>query len=98
MAVAVHVVIRGLSPEQYDRVRDEVGWLEQPPDGGILHLTWWDGEDCHNMDAWETEAAFAAFGEDRLGPAMAKLGIDAPVEPTFRPAHEVFTPQAVALT
>jgi hypothetical protein len=34
------------------------------------------------------EAAFAAFGEQRLGPAMAELGIDAPVEPTFHPAHE----------
>jgi hypothetical protein len=98
MAVAVHVVIRGLSPEQYDQVREEVGWLERAPDGGILHLTWWEGDDCHNMDAWESEAAFATFGESRLGPALAKLGIDAPVEPTVHPAHEVFTPQAVALT
>jgi hypothetical protein len=98
MAVAVHVVIPGLSKEEYDQVRAEVGWLDRAPDGGILHLTWWDGEDCHNMDAWESEAAFAAFGETRLGPAMAKLGIDRPVEPTFHPAHEVFVPEAVTLT
>jgi hypothetical protein len=98
MAVAVHVLIRGITRDEYDRVRAEVGWLDVPPDGGLSHLTWWEGDDCHNMDAWESEAAFAAFGQDRLGPAMAKLGIDAPVEPTFHTAHEVFMPRAVTLT
>ena len=97
MAVAVHVVLPGISKEQYDQVRAEVGWLERPPDGGISHLTWWEGDDCHNIDAWESEAAFEAFGQDRLGPAMAKLGLDVPVESTLHAAHEVYTPQAVKL-
>jgi hypothetical protein len=26
------------------------------PDGGIAHLTWWDGADCHNLDAWDSKA------------------------------------------
>jgi hypothetical protein len=98
MAVAVHVVLRGVSREQYDAVRAEVGWLERPPTGGISHLTWWEGEDCHNIDAWESEDAFNAFGNDRLGPAMAKLGIAVTPEVTFHPAHEVYTPQSVKLT
>jgi hypothetical protein len=98
MAVAVHVVLRGVSREQYDAVRAAVGWLERPPTGGISHLTWWEGEDCHNIDAWESEDAFNAFGNDRLGPAMAKLGIAVTPELTFHPAHEVYTPQSVKLT
>ena len=98
MPVVVHVVLPGVTEEQYNQVRAEVGWLERPPDGGITHTAWWEGEDCHNMDSWESEAAFAAFGQDRLGPAMAKLGIDVPVQPVFHPAHEVFAPQAVTLT
>jgi hypothetical protein len=98
MAVVVHVVLRGVSPEQYDRVRAEVGWLERAPDGGLAHLTWWEGADCHNVDAWESEAAFNAFGADRLGPGMATLGIAAEPEVTFHPAHEVFAPRAVTLT
>jgi hypothetical protein len=53
--------------------------------------------DCHNTDAWESEAAFAASGQDRLGPAMAKLGLDTEPEVTFHQAHEVFAPQAVTL-
>ena len=98
MAVVTHVLLRGVSKEQYDAVRDEVGWLETAPDGGLAHLTWWEGDDNHNVDAWESEGAFGAFAETRLGPAMAKLGIDVQPEVTFHPAHEVFTPQVLRLT
>ena len=98
MAVVAHVVLAGVSPEQYDNIRTETNWLGKAPDGGLAHLTWWVGSDCHNIDAWESEDAFAAFGNDRLGPAMAKLGIDAVPEVTFHSAHEVFAPKAVTLT
>ena len=98
IAVVAHVILRGVSREQYDAVRAEVGWLESLPDGGHAHIAWWEGADNHNIDAWETEAAFQAFGESRLGPAMAKLGINVAPEVTFHPAHEVFTPQVLRLT
>lgn len=97
MPVIVHVILRGITPEQYDRVRAEVGWLERAPAGGYSHVTWWEGNDCHNLDAWESEAAFNAFGEERLGPGMAKLGIEVEPEVIFHPAHEVYTPRSVKL-
>jgi hypothetical protein len=97
MAIVAHVILRGVSPEQYDRVRAETGWLERPPSGGYTHLTWWEGGDCHNTDAWESEAAFNAFGADRLGPAMAKLGINVMPEVTFHPAHEVYAHKPITL-
>lgn len=95
MAVLVHVLLRGLSREQYDAVRDEVKWLEETPDGVLGHLTWGEGDDNHNCVARESEEAFGAFGQNRPGPALAKLGIDIQPEVTFHPAHEVFTPQVV---
>ena len=98
MALVVHVLLRGVSKEQYNAVRDEVQWLETAPEGGLAHLAWWEGDDNHNIDAWESEAAFGAFAETRLGPAMGKLGIDVQPEVTFHPAHEVFTPQVLRLT
>jgi hypothetical protein len=98
MAVIAHVVLRGVTPEQYDAVRAEANWLGEAPDGGISHVTWWEGADCHNLDAWESEAAFGAFGENRLGPAMAKVGIQSEPEASFHPAHEVFLPRAVTIT
>jgi hypothetical protein len=98
MAVIAHVLLRNVTKAQYDALRAEVGWLERAPDGGLTHMTWWEGSDCHNVDAWESEAAFDAFGADRLGPAMAKLGIAAQPEATFHPAHEVFVAKAVTIT
>jgi ketosteroid isomerase-like protein len=94
MAVIAEITLRGITREQYDAVRERTGWLERPPEGGLAHLTWWEGEDCHNLDGWESEEAFAAFGEGRLAPAMADLGIDVPPIAVFHPAHEVYTPRA----
>lgn len=93
MAVIAEVTLRGVNKEQYDALRERVGWLAHLPEGGLAHLTWWDGQDCRNVDSWESEAAFAAFGEQRLGPALAALGLDVEPEVIFHPAHEVFTPR-----
>jgi ketosteroid isomerase-like protein len=94
MAVVVHVTLRGVTPAEYDAVREQAGWIEHPPTGGISHTTWWEGDDCHNVDAWESEEAFATFAERRLGPAMAAVGVTAEPETTFHPAHEAYTPRA----
>lgn len=98
MAVIANFILPGLSREDYDRVREAVDWLSNPPTGGIAHLTWWEGEDCYNVDVWEDDAAFASFTEDRLGPAMAELGLQVEPRVTFHPAHEVFAPKAVTIT
>ena len=100
MAVIAHVILRGVTRAQYDAVRKEVGWLdpEREPEGGLSHVTWWDGDDNHNIDAWESEEAFNAFGKDRLGPGMAKAGVNVQPEVTFHPAHEVFTPRILRIT
>jgi ketosteroid isomerase-like protein len=97
MAVVARVTLRGVTREQYDAVRAQAGWIEQPPAGGISHTTWWEGEDCHNLDAWESEAAFAAFGEHRLGPALAAVGVAAEPEVTVMAAHEVFVPRTTII-
>ena len=98
MTLIAHVILRGVSQEQYDAVRAECGWLEEVPVGGLAHLSWWEGDDNHSMDAWESEEDFGRFGEDRLGPAMAKVGVTAQPEVTFHPSHEVFLPAATTLT
>ncbi len=98
MAVVAHVILRGVSPDQYDAVRAATGWVETRPRAPTRTSHGGRAKTNHNVDAWESEAAFAAFGQDRLGPAMAKLGINVAPEVTFHPAHEVFTPQSVTLT
>jgi ketosteroid isomerase-like protein len=94
MTMIAEVTLRGVSPAEYDALRDRARWLEDAPAGGLAHLTWWEGADCHNIDAWESEEACAAFGEQRLAPAMAALGITQAPEVTVHDAHEVFVPRA----
>jgi hypothetical protein len=98
MAVVADFILPGLSPEDYDRIRAAVDWLDNPPERGIAHVTWWEGDDCHNVDVWEDEASMGAFIETRLGPAMAELGIQVEPQVTFHPAHEAFAPSAVRIT
>jgi hypothetical protein len=94
MAIIAHIVLPGLTTDQYDAVRRAVGWLERPPEGGMVHLAWWEGPDNHNVDGWANEDAVNAFAQNRLGPAMAELGIAIEPQITIHPAHEVFAPQA----
>jgi hypothetical protein len=98
MTVIAHVVLENVSRQQYDAVRTACGWLEHQPDGGLAHLSWWEGDDNHNIDVWESEEAFARFGETRLGPAMAQIGVSVEPKVTFQLAHEVYLPQAATLT
>jgi hypothetical protein len=85
VAVIAHVVLEGVTREQYDAVRAACGWLEETPAGGLAHLAWWEGDDNHNIDAWKSEEAFAAFGNDRLGPAIARVGVNVEPRVTFTP-------------
>jgi hypothetical protein len=73
MAVVAHVVLRGVSRAQYDAVRSTADWLNKPSEGGLSHVTWWEGDDCHNVDSWDSEQAFQAFGESRLGQRWRRL-------------------------
>jgi hypothetical protein len=98
VAVIAHVLLEGVTREQYDAVRAACGWLEETPTGGLAHLAWWEGDDNHNIDAWESEEAFAAFGNDRLGPALAQVGVNVEPRVTFHPAHEVFLPVKTTVT
>lgn len=97
MAVVAEVVLRGVSRDQYDAVRQAAGWLAEGPVGGLGHLTWWESDDCHSVDAWEDEAAFDVFATDRLGPAMDQVGVSVEPQVTFHAAHEVFLPRQLTL-
>jgi hypothetical protein len=95
MPVVLEVVFPGLSPDQCDQLKAKVGWVEKPPAGGISHIVWWDGDDYHGVDVWESEEARGAFGSDRMGSAAAELGIRMDVTPTFHQPHEVLIVETV---
>ena len=67
MAVVLEVVFPGLSPAQYDQLKEKVGWVTSPPVGGVSHIVWWEGDDCHGIDVWESEEAWGALVKNGWG-------------------------------
>lgn len=79
-------------PDQYDAVRAGVGWLDNQPSGGRVHLAAFSDNALHITDVWDSVEDFQAFATDRLMQVIQKLGI--PGEPVieFLPLHEAYCP------
>jgi heme-degrading monooxygenase HmoA len=81
------------TPDQYDAVDAALDGKGNPPDGLIAHTARQAGDKMHIVDVWESEAAFGAFAESRLGPTIAEaLGDDAPdaPQPKFTELHNAY--------
>ena len=92
MAIMLLYKWEGTTPEQYDAVRAGVGWLENPPTGGRVHVTAFSENALHITDVWDSAEDFQAFAEQRLLPVIQQVGI--PGEPTIEilPLHEAYCP------
>jgi hypothetical protein len=91
MAIVMQMQWDGVTTEQYDAVRERVGWERDAPDGAIFHVSWFGDGALHVVDAWDSADAFQRFVDARLMP-VAKGEFDLPGEPTVEvaPAHRVF--------
>lgn len=90
MAVVLAMHWAGVTPEQYDTVRDAVGWEEISPAGGQVHVAWFDEQGLHVTDVWESQQAFETFFAEHLAPAIQKAGIAGTPETGFSPLHRRF--------
>ena len=67
MAVFMEMEMQ-VTPDQYDAVDAAIDPKGDPPDGLIAHTARFDGDTLKVLDIWESEEAFGAFAESRLGP------------------------------
>ena len=65
-----------ISREQYDKLEEELG--SHKPEGLIVHAAGESGSGIRIIDVWESKQQFELFQSERLGPAMRKVGIEAP--------------------
>ena len=81
MAVC-RIIETGVSPEQYEKIRDKVGARDNPPDGGQLHIAAisTDGT-IRIIEVWDTREQAEAFSE-KVRAARQEMGAGAmpPVE------------------
>jgi hypothetical protein len=94
MAIVMNLRWKGVTPAQYDRACELVGWEVDHPQGGRYHVAWFDDEGLRVTDIWDSAEEFEAFVQSRLMPGVAEAGIEGEPEVEVVPAHRTFEPYA----
>lgn len=92
MAIMMQMRWEGVTPEQYDTVRDRVNWEGDAPTGGLLHVAAFDGNTLLVNDAWDSAEDFQRFVDTRLMPAVQQVGIQGEPQVEIYPAHRYYNP------
>jgi hypothetical protein len=79
----------GFTPEQYDALRDVVGWDRDVPEGMRFHVASFGDGILRMTDVWDSEEQFGVFVETRIVPGLQQLGIAGQPEMLVAPAHEL---------
>ena len=74
--------------EAFNRYRAEAP-IEPAPEGAIVHQVAFDEDGLLVIDVWEDEAQLKAFNENRIFPALNRLGIT-PAEPKVLQVHALW--------
>jgi hypothetical protein len=87
----------GVTPEQYEEARSRVAWETDVPDGAVLHIAGFDGDDLRVTDVWESPEQFQSFVDGRLMPAVQEIGIEGEPEIRLYPVQAIFNPKVPAV-
>jgi len=96
MSVVMTMRWAGVTPEQYDQVRELVRWEEDTPAGASLHVAYFEGGAMYVTDVWDSQADFERFFADRLAAAIKQAGIGGEPETGFRPLYRRFVAPGVS--
>jgi ketosteroid isomerase-like protein len=88
MAIVTVFDGRDIPIDRYDAAVEHGGAAVWAPADRSLHHCYESWTGFVVVDVWECEEAFARFGEEVIGPAMAATGIEG-LEPSIHPLHRV---------
>ena len=92
MATVMNMHWPEVSKNQYEETRRQVGWETNVPKGAKFHVAWFAKDGLHVLDLWESQADFERFVNDRLMPAVKRIGIQGQPKVQFESAHAIFAP------
>lgn len=92
MAIAVNMLVHGGGADLYDRVDRRVRPPGDPPPGLLFHAVGPAHDGWRIFEVWETLADRERFVAERLGPALAELGIDVQVDTDAYELHSFTAP------
>jgi hypothetical protein len=83
MATVMRVRWEGVTEDQYEQTRKQVGWDRDIPDGAKLHVAGFSDGGLNVLQA---------FRDQRLGPAVQQIDIQGEPDVSFYPMHACFGP------
>jgi hypothetical protein len=86
----------GVTVDQYEEARSLVNWEGDVPDGAVLHIAGFDGDDLRVTDVWESPEQFQRFVDERLMPGVKEIGIEGEPEVRLYPLQAIFNPKVPA--
>ena len=92
MAIVMNMRWEGVTPEQYEQAREQVGWEQRRPEGGIIHIASFTAEGLRVTDIWETADDFNRFVATRLMPVVQEIGIEGEPDVTISDLQAVWNP------
>ena len=90
MATVMLMEWPGVSPDQYNRVMNNLGLDTNPATGGIFHVAGFTGGSLRVLDIWDSQQAFERFQKDRLTQAVQKAGITSQPKVQYFPVHNMY--------
>ena len=70
----------------------ELNLDQNPPNGGLFHVSALLPTGLRVVDLWESAEAFNKFNETRIAPAVRKVGITTQPTVEIHPVHNVYAP------
>ena len=93
MAVAVQLDFRGATLDQYDQVIEKMGFTKggRGGPGGLFHWVRKTDDGISVTDVWESQEAFDAFAQEKIGPITQELGVPGPPQIQTFEVHNYLT-------
>jgi len=92
MAVAMLMEWPGFTQEPYRAVLQELQLDTNPPNGLLFHVAGIVQSGLRILDVWESPEAFQTFSEQRIAPAVKKVGITTQPRIEIYPADNIYVP------
>ncbi len=94
MAVVWLLEWDGITPEQYDELRQRTEWDTKLPDGLQHQVAAFSDKALVITQVWKSPEHVLRFMEDRLLPAINAMGIRSMPRVDQYPVHSILTPDA----
>lgn len=92
MPIVMNMRWDGVTREEYEEARDQVGWEQRAPEGGLLHIASFAEDGLRVTDIWESADDFNRFVENRLMPVVQEIGIQTQPDLIITEMHAVWNP------